>query len=166
LRGIVIGSGIWKRRCSEHKSCNISDAEQDTAKVTMDFYLTARINMKSYTRHRFLTKFLTLNDLYARFKVFVADMRENCLLIYLLYPIFAAMSTAGERIKRNQLPAHLHQWKFTAASRGFPATAPLSCFKITRTIWLKTMTLVGDTQDTHEHCEVKFLPLLIITELQ
>ena len=62
--------------------------------------------IKSYTRHRLVPEYMTLNDLYARFEVFVADLREIRLLIYCVLSPRQCMTTATKSIKRNkQLPA-------------------------------------------------------------
>jgi len=67
---------------------------------------------------------MTLNDI-SEIRVFVA-LAE---LAYLQH-VSAAMSAVTKSIKRNKQCLHRpnpYRSKFTAASRGFPATARLSC---------------------------------------
>jgi len=49
---------------------------------------------------------MTLNDLKARFNVFMTDLREMRLLIYCM--LFAAMSTATQSTKRNNCLHTVH----------------------------------------------------------
>jgi len=62
-------------------------------------------------------------------RLFVADLGEVRLLIYLFYLCGHANTTTKVPNETNNCPHTLYRSKFAAASRGFPATARLSCTK-------------------------------------